>query len=78
MLEEVLELSQKNNAMVRKLVHAQQRAAVLRFIYWVIIIGSLVIGYYWAEPYITPLISFFGGQDFAKVMSAVHSLPVIK
>ena len=76
MLQEVIELSRDNNKMLRKIIRAQRWASFWRFFYWAIIISSIVIGYYWAQPYITPFINFFGGQDWARVMNAVHMLPV--
>ena len=76
MLRDIMEMTSDNNLMLRKMLRAQRWASFWRFVYWAIIIGSLVIGYYWAQPYLTPLINFFGGQDWAKVMNAVHSLPI--
>ena len=75
MLEEALELSRDNNVMLRKLVHAQRMASFWKLVYWTIIILAILVSYYWLESYISPLVTFFSGQDFAKVMNAVHSLP---
>ena len=76
MLQEIIELSSENNLMLHKMLRAQRWASFWRFFYWTIIIGSLVIGYYWAEPYLAPFVNFFGGQDWARVINAVHSLPI--
>lgn len=66
MLQEVIEISSDNNAMLRKLVRAQRSATLWKLIYWTIIIGSIIAGYYSIQPYIEPLM-----QAYSKVMGVL-------
>jgi hypothetical protein len=71
MLEEVVELSRKNNVMVRKLVRAHRFAVFLRIFYWVIIIGSMAVAYYSIQPYVSAVSKFFTGHDFSSFFNAL-------
>jgi hypothetical protein len=75
MLDEVVELSRENNAMVRKLVRAQQRATFLRIFYWAIIIGSTIVAYYSIQPYVSTITKLFTGHDFSPLLNAFNALP---
>jgi hypothetical protein len=59
MLEEVVILSRENNAMVHKLVSAQNRATFWKMIYWVIIICALIISYNLLQPYIASITKMY-------------------
>ncbi len=75
MLQDVIDLARDNNVILHKIIRAQRWASFWRIFYWVVVIGAIVVGYYWAQPYLSPFVSFFSGQDFAKILNAVHTLP---
>ena len=74
MLEEVVALSRENNASLRKLVSSHRRIVIWRTIYWTIIIGSTIAAYYSIQPYVTPLISFYSGQDINRVLDNLNTV----
>ncbi|MEA4910766.1 hypothetical protein SDC9_07738 [bioreactor metagenome] len=51
--ERLLELAEENNKMLRKMRRNQKIAGLLKFVYWVIILGILFGAYYFLQPYIT-------------------------
>lgn len=54
-IEEIYELTRKNNDLLRKMYFAQRRSAILGLLHWVIIIVMAVIAYIYIEPYIEGL-----------------------
>ena len=71
MLQEIIELSRDNNKMLRKVVRAQRWATFWRIFYWAIIIGSIVAGFYWVQPYISPFVAYW-----TKLVGLVNALPI--
>jgi len=51
-LGETLELSKENNKMLRKMRRAMMWTRVVKSIYWVLIIGSMLGAYYYFQPII--------------------------
>ncbi len=66
MLQEVIDLSRDNNAVVHKLLRAQRSATLWKLIYWAIVIGSIIVGYYSLQPYIETMMHLY-----SKVVSAL-------
>ena len=52
LLEENLELARENNAILRKMQRSARMAQIVRVIYWVFLIGSIIGAYYYLEPFI--------------------------
>jgi hypothetical protein len=50
LVQENIELTQRNNRMLRKMKAAMNRAAIARIIYWVIILGTMLGIYYYLQP----------------------------
>jgi hypothetical protein len=51
LLEENLELAKENNLMLRKLRNGQKWNRVSRFVYWIVLLGIALGGYYYIAPY---------------------------
>lgn len=51
LLEQNLDLAKENNAMLRKLRNGQKWGRVSRFVYWVVLLGIALGGYYYIAPY---------------------------
>jgi hypothetical protein len=58
-LRRVLELSQKNNRMLQSIQRSMFWSKLMRYIYWIIIIGAAVGAYYFIDPYITGVIDTY-------------------
>jgi hypothetical protein len=77
-LANVLELAKSNNRMLSKMRRAQRRAAFLHTLYWLVIIGAAVGGFYYIQPYLQKVSSTFASisntsgnvSDFFKSMGA--------
>ena len=52
LLEENLKLARENNAMLHKMQRSAKAAQIMRAIYWIFVIGSLIGAYYYLEPFI--------------------------
>jgi len=52
LLEEVLELSRKNNKILHGMQVRARFGAIFKFAYWVVFIGVIVWGTYYLQPYI--------------------------
>ena len=48
-------LVKENNKMLHKMRRAQKIADFMRFMYWLIIIGISIGGYYVVQPYVTQM-----------------------
>ncbi len=55
LLEKTFALAEENNKMLHSMRSAQKRAAFMRFVYWLIIIGITVASYYLMQPYVAKL-----------------------
>ena len=75
MLRETLDLVGHNNKMLRSMRRSMQWSRVFHIIYWIVILGVTVAGYYYAQPYIDQLIkitSMFKG-DLSNVGKLINS-----
>jgi hypothetical protein len=59
MLEKVLHIVEHNNRMLRRIRHEVWFARLSHLIYWIIILGISIAGYYYLKPYIGNLNSAF-------------------
>jgi hypothetical protein len=66
-IDELLELTRKNNAILHKMRRAQMWSDIFRLIYWSVIIGTTVGLWYYFQPminnYITTYQSLLGQVD---------------
>lgn len=63
LLEENLELSKENNHLLKTIRGSQKRAAMMRTLYWVLIIGMTLGAYYYIQPYVEQMISVYSGAQ---------------
>ncbi len=63
LLEENLELSKENNTLLKRIRGSQKRAAMMRMLYWILIIGMTLGAYYYIQPYIEQLMSVYSGAQ---------------
>ena len=62
-MEESLVLAKQNNIMLTKLVQAQQRATIFKYVYWGAIIISTIAVYYVMKPLLGNLLNIYTGGD---------------
>lgn len=72
LLQETLALAKENNEILRSMRRGMRWASVMRTIYWVIIIGSMVGAYYYFQPYLQPLMNTYNqmlevSAEFGKI-----------
>lgn len=65
MLEEQLELSRENNAILKKIRRVQKNSQIFRIVYWFIIIGISVGAFYFIQPYLESLVGSL--PDFTHI-----------
>ncbi len=61
MLKKTLELAQENNKMLHSINRSMMWGRIVRYVYWLFIIGAAVGLYYYIEPYIDAAIGAYGG-----------------
>ena len=49
-LDELLELTQENNKILRSMRRSQRWSSILTFLYWTVILGSILGIYYYFQP----------------------------
>ena len=76
MLQEVLEISQENQKMVKRLYKSWWWGRIGSIVYWVVIIGFAFGAYYFIQPYFNVLTSVYGGlqQQVDTVQNAGSSI----
>ena len=62
-MEENLELSKENNDLLKSIRSSQKRAAMMRMLYWILIVGMTFGAYYYIQPYIEQLMSAYSGTQ---------------
>ena len=55
MLEKVMQMTEQNNRILRKMRREVLWGRFFHFIYWVLIIGIAVVSYYYIKPYLGSL-----------------------
>ncbi len=61
-LDELLELTRENNKILRSMRRAQRWAAVMRVIYWIILIGVSVGAFYFLQPYLKQVTDLYNNS----------------
>ncbi len=71
LLRRNIKLSEDSNALLHKMHRGAVWSSIMRAIYWLIIIGSGVISYYYLQPYITKVLVLYNDLQAgaAKVKS---------
>jgi len=72
MLEQTLSLETENNKLLKKIRGAQKRAATLRLIYWILIIGATLSAYFALKPYMEAVTNMYSqGSENIKAFTGV-------
>ncbi len=77
LLEEILKVSRENNRLLHKIHRTMRWGRILRMVYWLIIIGSMLGLLYYFQPFIDSVIETIKqfGANIDKVQGALDSLP---
>lgn len=59
LLKRAVDLSEKNNVMLKKLYRNMRVQRAMRIVYWIIIIGASVGLYYWIQPIIDQFLELY-------------------
>ena len=62
-LERVLELSEENNQILKRMLRGMRWGRLVRIVYWSIIIAASVGAFYYIQPYWDALMDFYGGAQ---------------
>ena len=68
MLDRVLELSEQNNKMLKKMERMARWSTIFRIIYWSVIIGTAIGLFYFMQPYIDE-----AKEAYGSVRNAIES-----
>lgn len=60
-MQKLLQLTEENNKLLRKMHRAQQWASVFRAIYWIVIIGLIAGSFYFIQPFLSQTLSVYQG-----------------
>ena len=71
-LDEMYEMVQENNDILRTLLRRERINSFLRIMYWLFIIGTLFGAYYYVQPFVNGALGNFGA-----IQSAVNNLNVV-
>ena len=71
LLRRNLKISEDSNVLLHKMHRSAVRSSIMRAIYWIIIIGSGVVSYYYLQPYISKVLALYNDVQAgaAKVKS---------
>lgn len=77
LLKETLKLAQENNRLLRKINSSMRWARIMRTLYWVVIIGTMLGAYYLLQPVIESARGTYQNlqTSFDKVQGTLESLP---
>jgi len=77
LLREILEKTEENNRLLRKMHRAAVWGRVARLLYWVIILGAALGAYYYLQPYIEGLFSAYNSllSGVESVQNAANQIP---
>lgn len=71
-MKHLVELTEENNKLLKKMHRAHLVDRTIRLLYWVVIIGASVGAFYVLQPYLDELKSIYG--DFQGVTEQVGGL----
>ena len=77
LLQKTLDLAKENNEMLKSMRSARRWAAFTHFIYWVIILGGGVAGYYFLQPYLKVAQNLYGEAQtqLQNIQSVTSKIP---
>lgn len=72
LLDEVVALSRENNEILRAMRRRQRIGGMVRTLYWLVILGSMVGAYYYFQPQMQSVIDMYNkalqvSADFGKI-----------
>jgi len=72
-----IEIAEENNKMLRGIRRSARFSAFLRFLYWVIILGSAFGFYYYTKPFIKPIMDGYVGmkENIETLKNTTDNLP---
>ena len=75
-LDELLEITHENNKILRSMRRAQRWSSLFRFVYWAVILGSILGVYYYFQPTIQKYMKTFQTsigiiQNFEKAAGSI-------
>ncbi|HEU0085893.1 MAG TPA: hypothetical protein VFQ59_02960 [Candidatus Paceibacterota bacterium] len=74
-MEEVLQMTEENNKIIKTLRRTIRIGQVIRGVYWLIIIGIAVSAYYFAQPYVEGVKDTYSGaqNDISNLNSILRN-----
>jgi len=60
MLKRAVELSEKNNQILRSMQRSMRISKFFRLLYWLIVIGIAIVVYFYALPYVKQVFNSYG------------------
>ncbi len=77
LLTHSIKLAEENNKLLRGIRRSTRMAAILRVVYWLIIIGIAFGSYYFIEPYVNVAIKSYNDMknNIQDVTTKLPSLP---
>ena len=63
LLNKCVSLTEDNNKILRYMKRSMHVSSIIKFVYWVIIIGSAIGAFYLFQPFINQLKNEFGGGN---------------
>jgi len=61
LLQKSVSLAEDNNKILHSMKRSMRYASIVRAIYWIFIIGSALGAYYFIQPYVDEVMSFYNG-----------------
>lgn len=77
---QILELTRENNKILRSMRRSNRINSFIRYIYWIIIIGSAASAYYYLQPYINQLLLIYNdlNSSVSSIKDKANGLPDVK
>ena len=63
LLERTYRLAEENNQILKGMRRSQRIGSAIRFLYWLLIIGLTIAGFYFAQTYVQNLTSTLFGDE---------------
>ena len=60
-IDELYEMVKENNKILRSMRSSMRWSAIFKTLYWVVIIGIAVGGYYFIQPYVQSVVNAYNG-----------------
>jgi len=72
LLKQIVKLTEENNKLLKKIHRAQVTGRVIKFLYWIVIIGVAVGAFYFIEPYFNQVLNVY--DDIQGVTGGITEL----